>query len=282
VSLTVFFIVIFAALLHASWNALVKSSNDKTLSMAGIVLGHLPLAVPAVLIVPLPDPASIPYLIVGIFLHLGYQLFLLMSYRIGDLTQVYPLARGSAPLLVALVSVTFLGIQLSALELTAIAIIGIGILSLTITRGADGLRNPGAALYALITGCFIASYSLVDGLGARLAGTPLGYYSWLAIGNAILTSIFLAIKAPHVFRALPNDGRMAFWIGGSASFIAYALVTWAFTQSPIALVTALRETSIVMALLIGVIFLKEPLNLAKLASTMITLVGAILLRFSKS
>ncbi len=277
----VFLAVMFAAGLHAVWNALVKSSADKQLSMVAVVLGHLPLALIGLAVSPVPAPESWPYIGVAIILHVGYQLFLLASYRIGDLTQVYPIARGSAPLLVAAISVAFLGVTLQPFEIAGIVTIGIGILSLMLVRQADGQKNLKAAGFALTTGCFIAAYSLVDGTGARLAGTVLGFYGWLAVGNAAVIAAITAVRNPGVFRRLPTEGRQVFLIGGSASFFAFTIVIWAFTQAPIALVTALRETSIVFALLIGVFFLKERLNLAKVASTFLTLAGAALLRFAK-
>ncbi|MGB7241825.1 MAG: DMT family transporter [Sulfitobacter sp.] len=278
---TVFIAVMGAAVLHAAWNALVKGSGDKVLSMGAVVIGHMPIAAAIIPFVPFPNTASQPYLFGGIALHLGYQLFLLKSYQTGDLTQVYPIARGSAPLIVALFSLSVLGTQLSGTELLAIAIIGAGIFSLAIVRRTDGKSNGKAAVLALLTGVFIASYSLVDGYGARIAGSSLGFYSWLAIGNGILMALFLLWQSPKTLRAIPSRGLPALAIGGSASFIAYALVTWGFTQAPIALVTALRETSIIFALLIGVFFLKEPLSLLKVFSTMTTLLGAALLRYSK-
>ncbi len=281
-SATVFLAVVGAALLHAAWNALVKGSADKRVTMGAVVLGHLPFAALVLPLVPAPAPASLPYLGAGIALHLSYQLFLMHAYRVGELTQVYPIARGSAPLIVALVSLAFLGVHLSQMELLAIAVIGCGILSLALVRRADGLRNGKAASLALGTGCFIAAYSLVDGYGARLAGSPLGFYGWLTIGNGLAMVLYLAATAPPVLGEIARSGRRAFLIGGGASFGAYALVIWAFTQAPIALVTALRETSIVFALLIGVFFLKERLDLVKLASTMTTLLGAALLRFERT
>ena len=160
--------------------------------------------------------------------------------------------------------------------------IGLGILSLGLVRRADGMQNTKAAMLALGTGGFIAAYSLVDGIGARLAGTSLGYYSYLSIGNCACMAIYLAATGKGTFTAIYTKGRTAFLIGGSASFLAYAMVTWAFTQAPIALVTALREVSIVFALLIGVFFLKERLNLIKVISTLLTLIGVIFLRLSKS
>ena len=280
-STTVFIAVIGAAFLHAAWNALVKGGADKTLSMGAVVIGHMPLAILALGFVPAPAPESLPYLFCGIALHFGYQIFLLRAYQTGDLTQVYPLARGSAPLIVALVSVVFLGVHLEHLELLAIAIIGLGIISLALVRRSDGLRNPKAATLALITGAFIASYSLIDGQGARLAGTSVGFFGWLAVCNGVLMILFLALRHPQTLKAIPERGKGVLLVGGGASFTAYALVTWAFTQAPIALVTALRETSIVFALLIGVFFLKERLDLLKVFSTATTLIGALLLRSAR-
>lgn len=278
----VFLAVLSAAVLHATWNALVKGSVDKTASMGAVVLGHVPLALLVSLYAPSPDPASYPYLVIGIALHFGYQVFLLHSYRLGDLSHVYPIARGSAPLIVALVSVTVLGVQINGFETFGILLIAAGIISLGLARRTDGLGQGQASVLALITGLFIASYSLVDGLGARVAGTALGFYSWLAIGNGLLMAAYLAIRSKESFRAITTSSRSIFVIGGSASFLAYALVTWAFTQAPIVLVTAIRETSIVFALLIGVAFLRESVNLRKLLATFLTLLGAVVLRFAKS
>jgi drug/metabolite transporter (DMT)-like permease len=278
---TVFIAVIGAAALHAVWNALVKGGTDKLMSLTAVILGHVPFALVAIAVSPPLDNAALPYIAVGIVLHFGYQAFLLYAYAAGDLTQVYPIARGSAPLIVAVVSITVLGVSLHLIELIAVFIIGVGIVSIALTRRADGLRNRRAATFALITGCFIASYSMVDGMGARVAGTALGYFGWLAICNSIVLGIAVAIRAPQTYRSLWREGRGLFWIGGGASFAAYAIVTWAFTQAPIALVTALRETSIVFALLIGVFFLKERLDLMKVLSTMTVLIGAALLRLAR-
>ncbi|PTX55535.1 EamA-like transporter family protein [Litoreibacter ponti] len=281
-SVTVFFAVLTAALLHATWNAMVKGGADKRLNMAGVVIGHTPLALLALVFVPAPAPESYPYILAGMVLHFGYQMFLLGSYKIGDLTQVYPIARGVAPLLVAGVSVVALGVELSGLELLAVITIAIGILSISLVRGADGLRNGKATGMALTTGCFIASYSLVDGMGARVSGSAVGFYAWLGLANAAIFALYMAVTTPQVLRDMPRKGAKLFWIGGGASFLAYSLVIWSFTQAPIALVTALRETSIIFALLIGVLLMGERLSLGKILSTAITLAGVVLLRAGKS
>jgi drug/metabolite transporter (DMT)-like permease len=229
----------------------------------------------------LPDAAAVPYILAGATFHIGYQLFLFWAYRHGDLTQVYPIARGSAPLIVAGFSVMVFHETLSTLQLVAIATIACGIMSLVLVRGSQGMHNPRGAVLALITGCFVASYSMVDGYGARAAGTAVGFYAWETILNAATFALIVALTSPGVLRTTVTKHKKIMAVGGGASFLAYALVVWAFTQAPIAVVTALRETSIVFALLIGVFFLKERLSLLKLFSAMFTMLGALILRFAK-
>lgn len=272
---------LFAAVLHATWNALAKGAADKHLSMAGVIIGHLPFAIVGLMFVPMPNLECWPYLLASFALHFGYQLFLLNSYRIGDLTQVYPVARGIAPLIVAMISVSFLNVVLGWQEVMAIVLIGTGLLSLGLVRGTAGTRNPKAAMLAAITGCFIAGYSLVDGLGARVADTAVGFYGWSSIGSAVIFAIYLRIAKPGVLSRLPYEGRFVLIVGGGASYLGYALVVWGFMQAPIALVTALRETSIIFALFIGVFFMKERLDLMKVFATFTTIIGALLLRFAR-
>ncbi len=277
----IFSVVIVAAALHAIWNALIKGGTDKHLGMVAVTLGRVPIALMILPFIPLPNYECIPYIFFGIILHVGYQLFLLASYRFGDLTQVYPIARGVAPILVAAVFFIFFDVELTSLELFAVITIGIGIMSLSLVRQEDGVRNTKAALLALITGCFIASYSLNDGLGARAAGTALGYYVWLTLGNAIIFTLIIYLKKPNTIIKIPSQAKQLFLFGGSASFVAYALVIWSFTQAPIPIVTALRETSIIFAILIGVFFLNEKLSLAKVCSIFVTFLGAVFLKFSR-
>ena len=224
-STAIFAIVLLAALLHATWNALVKGGSDKSVAMAAVVIGQGVFGLGAIAVSPLPTASSLPYLLAGVALHLGYQEFLIRAYRVGDLTQVYPIARGVAPLIVAVVSVLFLGAALSPPEMLAVAIIAAGIMSISLTtRGAGGLDHR-MALLALGTGVFIASYSMVDGIGARIAGTPLGYYGWLALGNAVVFIAYMRWLRPGQVTAALRGWRVVL-IGGGASFVAYALVVY--------------------------------------------------------
>ncbi len=277
----VFVAVLLAALLHAVWNALVKGGNDKLLNMSAVAFGYVPISALSLFFAPFPAVESWPYIVSSIFLHTGYMAFLLRSYHLGDLTQTYPIARGSAPLMVAAVSVFFLGVSLSAIEIVSLLFIGAGIMSLALVRKESGLRNSHAVGMALVTGAFIAAYSINDGLGVRLSGSPIGYFAVTALGVATLWGIGTNWFRPGLLRAVPRRAGASFVIGGNASFVAYVLVVWAFTQAPIALVSALRETSIVFALLIGVGLLKERLDLAKVASTFLTLIGVFLLRLAR-
>ncbi len=281
-SITVFFVVLFAACLHALWNTAVKGMKDKQNAMAAVIIGHIPFALVSIAFSPMPDWECWPYLVVGICLHFGYQIFLLNAYRFGDLTQVYPIARGVAPLLIALISLLFLGVVLSSMETLALSLIVAGLLSLAIVRKADGKRNPKAVYLALATGCMIAGYSLVDGIGARIAGTAFGFFGWLALINSLVMLVYM-LGMRHL-KPSSNSFKMnphLFLLGGGISYIAYALVMWGFTQAPIALVTALRETSIVFALLLGVFFLKERLDLIKVIATLLSITGAVILRLGK-
>lgn len=270
--------VLLAALMHASWNFLVKRSENHDLSISGVVIGHLPFSLAAILISPRIDDGAWPFVLASAILHTLYQLFLLAAYRLGDLSQVYPLARGVAPLLVTFVSTLFLGMGLAGWEQFGVLIIGTGIMSLSLIRTESGEHNLPAVGAALITGVFIAAYSLVDGLGARKAGTALGFYGWLSTLNAFLFALFMRFRRPGVVTgALGRNWRFTLF-GGGVSFAGFGMITWAFTQAPIPMVAALRETSIIFALLLGVLVLKERLSVLKIAATIATLAGVGLLR----
>ncbi len=277
---TIFFAVLFAAALHASWNALVKGGGDKVVAMNAVVVGQGLAAVIALAFVPLPGWDAIHLMIISVFLHIGYQLFLLQGYKLGDLSQVYPIARGVAPLIVTVTLVGFLDESLSRVELTAVGLIILGVMSMSLARQSDGLRNGKAAVFAVGTGCFIAAYSLVDGYGGRMSDSAVGFYSLVAIANGLLFPMLTRTTMGTGFGATIKAWRTIL-IGGAASFVAYAIVVYAFTQSSIALVTALRETSIIFAMLIGVLALGERMSIVKAISAMTALGGAVLLRLSK-
>ena len=277
--INLFLAIILAAFLHAVWNAMVKNEDNKYLAVTAIVLGHVPVSVLIILLTPIPSVESIPFIILSALLHIGYEWYLLSAYRFGDLTKVYPIARGTAPILITIVSLIFLGVALSNFEILGIFIISLGILSLSL-QGAEGTKNRSAVIYALVTGFFIMGYSITDGYGARVSNSFLSYMGWSFILNATIFPIILKINnKSEIITKIFKEGKKIFFIGGTLSYIVYGIVIWGFTQAPIALITALRETSIIFALLIGSLFLKEKFTFFKTIAVLTIFFGVILLKF---
>ena len=278
----VFIIVLVAAVFHATWNAFIKIDGNRLIFMALMLAIGGTGALISTAFLPLPSPESWPYIALSVLLHQGYLIFLLLAYRFGDLSHVYPLARGSAPLVIAFVSITLIGEQLSHHSLIAITLMGVGIMSLSFTRGAQNLRNPTAVFFALGTGLFIAGYTLTDGVGARLAGNAHSYSAWMLGLEWIPIAVYAFFR--HRWNLMPR--LIKIWkpaaLTGLLSLAAYWSVIWAMTVAPIALVAALRETSIIFALILGVVFLKERLSLVKLAATFTTLIGTILIKLGRT
>lgn len=278
---TVFFAVLLAAALHAGWNAIAKQGQDKYLTMAAVVLGHIPWALAAISMSPIPNIESWPYLLAGATLHCGYQFALLTAFRTGALSTVYPISRGVAPILVVVILFVIWGETLSSSQILAVSMIGIAALSILSAREDENSLNPKTIVASLATAGFIAAYSIIDGLGARLSGTAWGFYGWLAIVNAGMFATVHSIRHPRTVPTVLALHKRTALLGGLASFAAYSIVVWAFTQAPVALVAALRESSIAFAFCIGVLVLNERVNARKVASTALTLFGVILLRIAR-
>lgn len=277
----VFAMVLGAALFHAVWNALVKVNADRLIMVAIMMISQAAVAILVVPFVAFPTPESWPYIWASTALHTAYFVFLVNAYRYGDLSHVYPIARGSAPLIVAVVSVAIVGETLSRQAVLSVVLIALGIMSLTLTRGASGFREPKAILFALGTGVFIAGYTVVDGLGGRLADSAHSYIFWLNLFDGIpITVLALYLRRNQVLVQVRTSWKPGV-LAGIVSLFAYWIVIWAMTQAPMALVSAVRETSMVFAVLFGVFFLKERLNLARLASMAITLFGTVMIKMSK-
>ena len=277
----VFAMVLGAALLHAAWNALVKVNADRLVMIAIMMMSQVAVAVLVVPFVAFPTPESWPYIAASAALNTVYFVFLINAYRYGDLSHVYPVARGSAPLIVAVVSVTIVGETLTRQAGLSVVVIALGIMSLTLTRGAGGFSEPRAMLYALGTGVFIAGYTIVDGLGARLADSAHSYTFWLQLVNGIpITLLALYLRKGQIVVSVRKCWKVGV-LGGMISLVAYWIVIWAMTQAPLALVSAVRETSMMFAVLFGVFVLKERLNLMRLASIGTTLIGTVMLKMSR-
>jgi len=271
----VFFLVLLATVMHAVWNGMVKKHSDKVVAVSGIVFGHVPCSVVAIVFLPMPSVESIPFILASIIIHQGYQWFLLSSYQIGDLTKVYPIARGSGPLVATVISILFLGLFLDHLIILSILFICIGIIMLGIFNKPNK-NNSKVIKYSLFTGFFIGLYSLVDGYGARISLSAISYISWSFLINAFVFPIVLNFKnQKNVFKRVKNKGKQIFWIGGTLSYAIYVIVVWAFTKAPIPMVGALRETSIFFSIFIGYFFLKEKITPSKIFSIIFILAGVI-------
>ena len=277
----VFLMVLGAALVHATWNALVKTDRDRLALIRVMSFTQLALSVCLVPFVAVPAAESWPYLAASMVLCTGYMLFLNRAYQMADLSLVYPLARGAAPFIVAVVSVGFLGEHLGRASQLAILLMGLGITSLALARGAASLRDWRPVVLALMTGSFIGAYTIVDGLGARAAGSPHGYMIWLSLITALLIVGCVGWLQRGRRTPLSLRSRNAGITAGIMSYGSTWVVIWALTLAPLAMVSALRETGIVFAVIIGVVFLKERVNPARLASIALTLVGTTLLKLSR-
>ena len=270
----VFYLVLFATVMHAVWNGMVKNHPDKVVAVAAIVLGHIPLAVIAIILLPAPTLDCIPYIIASAIIHQGYQWYLISSYQIGDLTKVYPIARGFGPLVATIISILVLGLVLKSLIILSILLICIGIMILGLFDREN--KDFKVLKLSLTTGFFIGLYSLIDGYGARVSLSPIVYMSWAFLLSAAIFPIVLKLKnRKNIFQNIFSEGKKLFWIGGTISYIIYIIVVWAFTKAPIPMVGALRETSILFSILIGYFFLKEKITTTKIISIFLIVIGVI-------
>ena len=271
----VFFIILFATIIHAVWNAMVKKHPDKKIAVSAIVLGHVPLSILAIFFLPLPNLKSIPYIILSAIIHQGYQWFLLKSYSIGDFTKVYPICRGFGPLVAVIISILFLGITFDLPILLSIILISFGIMLLGFNSNLN-VNDTNALKYSLTTGLFIGLYSLIDGYGARVSLSAISFISFSFILSALIFVILIKIiDKQNIISKVASEGKILFVIGGTLSFLIYIIVVWGFTKAPVALVSALRETSIFFSIFIGYFFLKENITFKKVLSIFFIVFGVI-------
>ncbi len=271
-------IILIAAALHAAWNALIKISGDRIAIMAVMNTTGLFVSLIALPFVENPSPASWPLLALTIVLHTGYAFILPIAYDHGDLGQVYPIARGSSPILVTIGAIIFAGEYLEPPAMIGVICLAVGVMTLTFDK-TNGLRaNPKAVLYALAVGLCIAAYTVVDGLAVRKAGSVLGFVVWLTIGHGLLILVIaLAWKKSAIWRvARTNLGRVI--TGGAMQVSSYWIIVWALALAPMGMVSALRETSVLFAALISTFVLKEGFGVWRFVSAGMITFGIFLSR----
>ena len=267
-------IVLFAAILHASWNALLRGGDDRLWSMTIMCIAIALACTVMVPLVPVPAVASWGCVALSASLHTGYNLFLVRTYRHGDLGQTYPIARGASPLLVSLGASIFARELPDALNLIGVLLVSGGIIALAFQGRTIGRQT---LLFALGTGCFIGAYSVTDGIGARLSGSSVGYTVWMCLLWGLLapTTYVLLRDVRSLLRGRRETLVAA--SGGLASLLAYGIVIVAMTRGAMGPVSALRETSVVFAALIGRFFLREHLSGYRIMACLVVAVGAVLI-----
>lgn len=274
-------LILLAAFAHAAWNALVKASGDQLLTFTMLRAVAFVGGAAGALIAPAPDAVSWPFLIASGIVHNVYYLLLLFSYRHGDLSLVYPIARGGAPVMVVAAAIPFAGEIPGPWGAFGIALISSGIFALAFARGIPRGADSTAIALAIGTAVSVVSYTVVDGLGARRSGTAFGYAAWLFILESLPFIVFtLATRATAFVRHARREWRSGLG-GGLLMMLTYGLVIYAFTQGPLAYVSALRETSILFAAIIGAVMLKESFGLKRIAAAAVIVAGIVLLQLGR-
>jgi len=278
-------VVLVAAITHASWNAVAHSLKDELAGLCLVGVGRTACGLGLACLAPVPAAAAWPYLLLSVGLHVGYQILLMRSFRLGDFGQVYPIARGTAPVVVTLVAAMFVGERLHGSSAFGVAVASVGLVGLALW-GLRSRRGPGAGAgprvtpavaAAVATGLTIAAYTVVDGLGVRSSAAVPGYIAWLMVldGAAIPLYAVLTHRRGLAERLRPVTARGL--LGGVMSVLSYGLVLWAQAHAPLAPVAVLRESSIIVGAGIGAVFFKERFGGARMAAAGVMLAGIALI-----
>lgn len=276
-STLVFIAVLLAAVMHAGWNAIVKTGLSKQRSMLMLSIGHALFAMPVIVLSPFPQGVDWVWILVSAVVHMAYQMFLAFAYEQGDLSRVYPIARGTAPLLVLIASVFWLREPLDGFELVGIGLLGLGVMLMA--RGVfSGGESRKLLPFAFGAALATAAYSLIDGLGARHMGDAWAYVSWvMALTAVIYLPTIIALRGANVVRVPLRDWPRGLAASG-LSYLAFAIVVWAMSLAPIALVTSLRETSILFAMIMGWALFSEKMQPSKIIAATLIVAGVVVTR----
>ena len=273
-SLTVTFAVIAAAVTHAVWNAIAPGIKDQTLAFALIGVGGIAVGIPLVIVAAMPHADCWPYLLGSVAIHVFYNLLLMQCYRLGEFSQVYPLARGTSPLVVTILAAIFIREHLALPQIAGVLVVSAGLATLVLAG-----RRPGRAAFAAAvgTGLTIAAYTTVDGVGVRLSGSPVGYIGWLMVLESLCVPMFAVFRRRDVLLKQPKRILLAGLAAGALSVLAYGLVLWAQTRGALAPIAALRETSVIFGAIIGTLIFREPFGRTRIAATVLVAAGIVLL-----
>jgi drug/metabolite transporter (DMT)-like permease len=273
-SLSVTLVVLAAAVTHAAWNAMAHGIRDQTLAFALIGVGGIAASIPLVIVAALPRSSAWPYLLASVGIHVFYVLLLMQCYRLGEFSQVYPLARGVSPLVVTILAAVFVHEHLALPQIGGVAIVSAGLTFLVFAGRRPG---RGAFLAAVGTGLTIAAYTTVDGVGVRMSASPVGYIGWLILLESLCVPMFAAFRRRDVLLKQPRRILLSGLAAGALSVLAYGLVLWAQTRGALAPIAALRETSVIFGAIIGTLVFREPFGRSRIAATVLVVTGIVLL-----
>jgi len=267
-------LALFAAILHATWNAFLRSGGDQLRTVTIMSFASTTVALPFLFVYPLPTSSAWPYILLSAALQVGYSVFLVAAYRYGELGQVYPIIRGTVPILVTVGGFIIAGDRLDLSQIAGVVLVALGIMSLSLGKGR---ASTASNLLALATGTIIAAYAVVDSIGVRQTNASGAYTAWvLVLYGTFLPAMFVAMRRRLVVDFRAPDTWKALG-GGLVAMIAYGVVIAAFSLGPAGPITALRETSVVFAVLIGWLFLEETLTFRRIFACVVVAAGAILL-----
>jgi drug/metabolite transporter (DMT)-like permease len=276
-SLAVSMAVLLAALLHASWNAMIKGGGDVLHDTAGIIVGAMLIGLPFLFVVPVPPAAAWPFIIASVVVHLAYYWLMISAYRVGDLSLVYPLMRGVAPLITAAAGIAVLGEMPAPVAWAGMLLVSGGVFLLGY-RALGHAPSRAAVVFALANAAVIALYTLIDGRGARVSGNAWSYIVWLFVLDGIPFSLWMLATRRDTFVAHLRSRSRRSLLGGGLSAAAYAISVWAMTKAPVALVASLRETSVLFATLIGARLLHERLSARRWSGVIAVVLGVLALK----
>lgn len=277
-SVTVFAIVLVAAALHATWNAIVKGAGEKLFTTILVSSSAGIIAAAALPFLTQPAPESWPFILVSVLLQVVYFFLVAGAYRFADISQAYSLMRGTAPLLVAIASVNFLGEDLSGIGWIGVSLICSGVIGLTLPAWRGG--NAGGVAFALLNAVVIAAYTLVDGMGVRRSGAPIAYTMWIFLLTAFPLAVWPLAARGGAFWQYAGKRIVYGMFGGIGVVGSYGLALWAMTVAPIPMVAALRETSILFATAIGAFILDEQVSRGRIFAVGVIATGAVVLRLA--
>jgi drug/metabolite transporter (DMT)-like permease len=266
--------VLAAAVTHAAWNAIAHGIKDQTLAFALIGAGGILAAIPLVIVAATPRTGCWPYLLGSVAIHVFYNLLLMRCYRYGEFSQVYPLARGTSPLVVTILAAIFVRERPSLPQVAGVLVVSAGLAVLVVAG-----RRPGrtAFLAAVGTGLTIAAYTTVDGVGVRLSASPVGYIGWLILLESLCVPMFALVRRREVLAKQPPRILLSGLAAGALSVLAYGLVLWAQTRGALAPIAALRETSVIFGAIVGTLVFREPFGRTRIAATFLVAGGIALL-----